>query len=69
MPKKRQTMLFSATHSPKVDDLVKIALRTNPLNIGVAEKKEDNDDDVTAQGLEQVFIFVLFVNNCKKIIT
>lgn len=48
-------MLFSATHSSKVDDLVEVALRTNPLKIGVLDKNEaGNNGDVTACGLEQV---------------
>lgn len=62
LPKKRQTVLFSATCSPKVEELVRAALRTNPLKIGVMEHCGDslndpnNNDLATREGLEQVFI-------------
>lgn len=49
LPKKRQSMLFSATKTPKVDELIKHALRANPIQIGVEESKE-----ATVEGLEQV---------------
>lgn len=49
LPKKRQSMLFSATKTAKVDELVKHALHANPVRIGVQESKE-----ATVEGLEQV---------------
>jgi ATP-dependent RNA helicase DDX18/HAS1 len=61
LPPKRQSALFSATCSPKVDELVRSALKTTPLKIGVMEQRSkatDPDDLATREGLEQVFVFV-----------
>jgi len=60
LPKKRQTALFSATCSAKVEELVRAALRTNPLKIGVMEQRAESltdssiNDLATREGLEQV---------------
>jgi ATP-dependent RNA helicase DDX18/HAS1 len=60
LPKKRQTVLFSATCSSKVEELVRTALRTNPLKIGVMEQRgnvltnSSTNDLATREGLEQV---------------
>jgi len=51
LPKKRQSMLFSATITPKVDELVKQALQANPVRIGVQVS-----DEATVEGLEQGFV-------------
>ncbi|XP_026330517.1 probable ATP-dependent RNA helicase pitchoune isoform X2 [Hyposmocoma kahamanoa] len=48
LPKKRQTMLFSATIDEKVKNLIKLALTTDPVWISV---KDDNQSTVT--GLQQ----------------
>lgn len=48
----RQTMLFSATQTTKVEDLARISLRKGPLYINVDEKHET----ATADGLEQGYV-------------
>lgn len=50
---KRQTMLFSATQTRKVEDLARISLKKEPLYVGV----DDNKDTATVEGLEQVKYF------------
>lgn len=52
LPKQRQSMLFSATHSPKVDELVKLALHSNPVRVSVNEQSEE----ATVEGLQQGYI-------------
>lgn len=49
-PEKRQTMLFSATQTRKVEDLARISLKKEPLYVGV----DDNKEMATVDGLEQV---------------
>ncbi|CEP64044.1 ATP-dependent RNA helicase HAS1 LALA0_S10e00936g [Lachancea lanzarotensis] len=48
----RQTMLFSATQTTKVEDLARISLRPGPLFINVDSEKETS----TADGLEQGYV-------------
>lgn len=53
LPKdERQTMLFSATQTTKVEDLARISLRPGPLYINVDNTKEHS----TVQGLEQGYV-------------
>ena len=53
LPKdERQTMLFSATQTTKVEDLARISLRPGPLYINVDHKKEHS----TVDGLEQGYV-------------
>jgi ATP-dependent RNA helicase DDX18/HAS1 len=53
LPKdERQSMLFSATMTTKVEDLARISLRPGPLLINVDNKKEHS----TVAGLEQGYV-------------
>ena len=52
LPKKRQTVLFSATLTPKTDDLAKLSFKKEPVYIGI----DDNKEEATVEGLEQVKI-------------
>ncbi|KAI0137482.1 ATP-dependent RNA helicase HAS1 [Xylariales sp. AK1849] len=55
LPKQdRQTMLFSATQTTKVEDLARISLRPGPLYINVDEAKQFS----TVDGLEQGYVLV-----------
>lgn len=49
LPKRRQTMLFSATQTKKIEDLARVSLKKMPLYVGVDDAKEV----ATADGLEQ----------------
>jgi len=69
LPKERQTFLFSATQTTKVEDLARVSLRKAPLYVNVEEKK----DFATADGLEQGYVvcdsdkrFVLLFTFLKK---
>lgn len=48
----RQTMLFSATQTTKVEDLARISLRQGPLYINVDEQAQNS----TVDGLEQGYV-------------
>lgn len=50
LTERRQTMLFSATQTRKIEDLARISLKKEPLYVGVDDKKEK----ATVDGLEQV---------------
>ncbi|XP_037943473.1 probable ATP-dependent RNA helicase pitchoune [Teleopsis dalmanni] len=52
LPKKRQTMLFSATQTAQIDALSRLALKKEPIYVGV----DDNKDVATVSGLEQGYI-------------
>uniref|UniRef100_A0A6I8NPZ9 ATP-dependent RNA helicase n=1 Tax=Ornithorhynchus anatinus TaxID=9258 RepID=A0A6I8NPZ9_ORNAN len=52
LPRRRQTMLFSATQTRKVEDLAKISLKKEPLYVGV----DDHKDVATVDGLEQGYV-------------
>merc|ERR1712223_2269292 len=54
LPKKRQTMLFSATTTKKTEDLVKLALKKEPISVGIEEK--NSETSATVSGLEQGYV-------------
>ena len=54
LPKKRQTMLFSATTTKKTEDLVAVALKKEPIYIGIEEKTKEGM--ATVAGLEQGYV-------------
>ncbi|KXJ13155.1 ATP-dependent RNA helicase DDX18 [Exaiptasia diaphana] len=54
LPTKRQTVLFSATQTKKIEDLAKLSLKRSPLYVGV----DDNKETSTVEGLEQGYIVV-----------
>ncbi|KAL1897923.1 ATP-dependent RNA helicase [Sporothrix stenoceras] len=69
LPKKRQTMLFSATQTQKIDDLAKVSLGPNPLYLNVDAEQQHS----TVAGLEQGYVicpsqnrFMLLWNFLKK---
>eukprot|EP01062_Namystynia_karyoxenos_P040966 TRINITY_DN297_c0_g2_i1.p1 TRINITY_DN297_c0_g2~~TRINITY_DN297_c0_g2_i1.p1 ORF type:complete len:683 (+),score=231.12 TRINITY_DN297_c0_g2_i1:243-2051(+) len=53
LPKKRLTMLFSATQTTKVEDLIRISFPKPPIYIAVEDKI---DDQATSSKLEQGYV-------------
>ena len=72
LPKKRQTVLFSATQTRNVEDLARVSLKKAPLYIGVDDDKKTS----TVDGLEQGYVvcpseqrFMLLFTFLKKNLT
>ena len=56
LPSDRQTLLFSATLTENVDDLARLSLRDNPIEVNVNRKSSLS----TAEGIEQVYHSIIF---------
>ncbi|EFN57448.1 hypothetical protein CHLNCDRAFT_142930 [Chlorella variabilis] len=54
LPKDRQTMLFSATQTTKVEDLARLSFKRKPLYVGI----DDTKAVATREGLEQGYCVV-----------
>lgn len=54
LPKERQTILFSATQTTKVEDLARLSFKRQPLYVGV----DDSESAATREGLEQGYCMV-----------
>jgi ATP-dependent RNA helicase DDX18/HAS1 len=54
LPKERQTLLFSATQTKKIQDLAKISLKPDVKYVGV----DDNRATATVEGLKQGYVVV-----------
>lgn len=52
LPKERQTILFSATQTRKVEDLARLSMRSNPVYTGV----HDDARLATVEGLQQGYV-------------
>lgn len=52
LPDERQTILFSATQTRKVEDLARLSVRKDPVHVGV----HDEEAAATVEGLQQGYV-------------
>lgn len=52
LPTQRQTMLFSATQTKKVEDLARLSIKNTPIYVGV----HDSESAATVEGLQQGYV-------------
>jgi ATP-dependent RNA helicase DDX18/HAS1 len=52
LPKQRQTILFSATQTRKVEDLARLSIQGTPVYVGV----HDDSAAATVEGLQQGYV-------------
>ncbi|GJQ13880.1 hypothetical protein GpartN1_g5671.t1 [Galdieria partita] len=52
LPKERQTLLFSATQTTRVEDLIKVSFKNRPIYVGVDDKRKT----ATVSGLDQGYL-------------
>lgn len=64
LPSDRQTVLFSATQTRKIEDLAKLSLQ-NPLYIGV----DDMNPQATVESLEQGFVVIKACDKFRLLLT
>ena len=58
LPRKRQTMLFSATSNKKTEDLIKLSLKKEPIYVGIEEQNNKVIDYALDHVLEN-YIFCI----------
>ena len=54
LPQRRQTMLFSATLTKKTDDLISLAMKKEPVYVGL--DPDESQSSATVDGLQQGFL-------------
>uniref|UniRef100_A0A7S3K297 ATP-dependent RNA helicase n=1 Tax=Aureoumbra lagunensis TaxID=44058 RepID=A0A7S3K297_9STRA len=65
LPTQRQTALFSATQTRRVEDLVRLAVRTDPVYVGV----DDQETMSTVETLEQGYVVVQPADRFRLLLT
>ena len=66
LPRKRQTMLFSATSNKKTEDLIKLSLKKEPIYVGIEEQNNKVIDYALYHVLENYIFCIGFPFKFKK---